>query len=66
VDGRVHMNTVENSWSLVKRGLNGTYANVEPFYLFRYLAERVLRSTCVKGPTSGALRQSLEPLVVVG
>jgi transposase-like protein len=41
VDGRVHTNTIENFWSLVKRGLHGTYISVEPFHLFRYLDERV-------------------------
>jgi transposase-like protein len=41
VDGRVHTNTIENFWSLVKRGLTGTYVSVEPFHLFRYLDERV-------------------------
>jgi transposase-like protein len=30
VDGRVHTNTIENFWSLVKRGLHGTYISVEP------------------------------------
>ena len=41
VDGRVHTNTMENFWSLLKRGLHGTYISVEPFHLFRYLDERV-------------------------
>ncbi|MDX6510774.1 MAG: hypothetical protein QOE36_278 [Gaiellaceae bacterium] len=41
VDGRVHTNGLENFWSLVKRGLNGTYISVQPFHLFRYLDERV-------------------------
>ena len=41
VDGKVHTNTIENFWSLVKRGLNGTYISVEPYHLFRYLDERV-------------------------
>jgi transposase-like protein len=41
VDGKVHTNTIENFWSLVKRSLNGTYISVEPFHLFRYLDERV-------------------------
>jgi transposase-like protein len=41
VDGRVHTNGIENFWSLLKRGLNGTYVSVEPFHLFRYLDERV-------------------------
>ncbi|HEY7403569.1 MAG TPA: transposase [Candidatus Angelobacter sp.] len=33
----------ENFWSLVKRGLKGTYISVEPFHLFRYLDEQVFR-----------------------
>jgi transposase-like protein len=41
VDGRVHTNGIENFWSLLKRGLHGTYVSVEPFHLFRYLDERV-------------------------
>ena len=43
VDGRVHTNGMENFWSLLKRGLNGTYVSVEPFHLFRYLQEQVFR-----------------------
>jgi len=31
------------TWSLVKRGLNGTYISVEPFHLFRYLDEQAFR-----------------------
>lgn len=41
VDGQVHSNGIENFWSLLKRGLHGTYVSVEPFHLFRYLDERV-------------------------
>ena len=41
VDGQVHTNFMENFWSVLKRGLNGTYISVEPFHLFRYLDERV-------------------------
>jgi transposase-like protein len=43
VDGRVHTNGLENFWSLLKRGLNGTYVAVEPFHLFRYVDEQVFR-----------------------
>jgi len=43
VDGRVHTNGLENFWSLLKRGLNGTYVAVEPFHLFRYLDEQAFR-----------------------
>lgn len=41
VDGQVHTNGLENFWSLLKRGLHGTYVSVEPFHLFRYLDERL-------------------------
>jgi len=40
VEGRVHVNGVENFWSLLKRGLHGTYVSVQPWHLFRYLDER--------------------------
>jgi len=43
VDGRVHANGMENFWSLLKRGLHGTYVAVEPFHLFRYVDEQVFR-----------------------
>ena len=43
VRGNVHTNSLENYWSLLKRGLNGTYVSVEPFHLFRYLAEQAFR-----------------------
>jgi transposase-like protein len=41
VEGQVHSNGIENFWSLLKRGLHGTYVSVEPYHLFRYLDERV-------------------------
>jgi hypothetical protein len=34
---------MENFWSLLKRGLKGTYIAVEPFHLFRYVDEQVFR-----------------------
>ena len=40
---RVHTNGMENFWSLLKRGLHGTYVSVEPFHLFRYLDEQSFR-----------------------
>ncbi|MBK5293326.1 MAG: IS1595 family transposase [Acidobacteriia bacterium] len=43
VDGKIHTNGLENFWSLLKRGLKGTYVSVEPFHLFRYLDEQVYR-----------------------
>ena len=41
VRGSAHTNTIENFWSLLKRGLKGTYVSVEPHHLFRYVDERV-------------------------
>ena len=41
--GHVHTNGLENFWSLLKRGIKGTYVNVEPFHLFRYLDEQAFR-----------------------
>jgi hypothetical protein len=43
VRGNVHTNGIENFWSLLKRGLKGTYVSVEPFHLFRYLDEQAFR-----------------------
>jgi transposase-like protein len=41
VNGRVHTNGIENFWSLLKRGLHGTYVSVSPMHLFRFIDERV-------------------------
>jgi hypothetical protein len=43
VDGEIHTNGLENFWSVLKRGLLGTYVSVEPFRLFRYLDEQAFR-----------------------
>ena len=43
VRGEVHTNGIENFWSLLKRGLKGTYVAVEPFHLERYVDEQVFR-----------------------
>jgi hypothetical protein len=43
VDGQIHTNGLENFWSLLKRGIKGTYVSVEPFHLFRCLDEQVFR-----------------------
>ncbi len=49
VEGNVHTNTIENFWSLLKRGLGGTYVAVEPFHLFRYVDEQAFRFNNRKG-----------------
>ncbi len=38
--GRVSTNGIENFWSLLKRGLGGTYVSVDPQHLERYVDER--------------------------
>jgi transposase-like protein len=43
VRGNVHTNGLENFWSLLKRGIKGTYVSVAPFHLFRYLDEEAFR-----------------------
>src|SRR5439155_8385836 len=52
VEGRVHTNTMENFWSLLKRSLHGTYVSVEPFHLFRY-------NTCKDLDDSGRFEQAM-------
>jgi hypothetical protein len=43
VNGNVHCNGVENFWSLLQRGLSGTYVSVEPYHLSAYVDEQVFR-----------------------
>jgi transposase-like protein len=43
VRGEVHTQGIENFWSLLKRGLRGTYVAVEPYHLDRYVTEQVFR-----------------------
>jgi transposase-like protein len=53
VRGEVHTNGLENFWSLLKRGLSGTYVSVEPFHLFRYLDEQAFRYNHRQGLNDG-------------
>jgi transposase-like protein len=53
-DGHVHTNGLENFWSLLKRGLHGTYVSVEPFHLFRYLDEQAFRYNNREDMTDGS------------
>lgn len=50
VRGNVHTNGLENFWSLLKRGLGGTYVSVESFHLFRYVDEQAFRFNNRKKP----------------
>ena len=51
--GAVHTNGMENFWSLLKRGIKGTYVSVEPFHLFRYLDEEAFRYNTRKDNDAG-------------
>jgi transposase-like protein len=55
VDGRVHTNTIENFWSLVKRGLHGTYVSVEPFIFSATLTNKCFVSITAKTLTMRAV-----------
>jgi transposase-like protein len=43
VRGQIHTQGIDNFWSLLKRGLTGTYVCVEPFHLDRYIDEQMFR-----------------------
>ncbi|HEX4039189.1 MAG TPA: IS1595 family transposase [Acidobacteriaceae bacterium] len=53
VRGQVHTQGIENFWSLLKRGLRGTYIAVEPFHLSKYVDEQVFRFNTRIGHTDG-------------
>jgi hypothetical protein len=44
---------LENFWSLLKRGLSGTYVSLEPSHLIRYLDEQTLRYNSRKDMDGG-------------
>jgi transposase-like protein len=66
VDGRVHTNGLENFWSLLKRGINGTYVSVEPFHLFRYLDEQTFRYNNRQKPMNDGDRFTLALSQIAG
>jgi len=62
VDGQIHTNGIENFWSLLKRGLKGTYVSVEPFHLFRYLDEQTFRFNERKGKDADRFVQTVKQI----
>jgi len=63
VDGQIHTNGIENFWSLLKRGIKGTYVSVEPFHLFRYLDEQTFRFNSRRGNDSERFQRATEQIV---
>jgi hypothetical protein len=63
VDGRVHTNSLENFWSLLKRGIAGTYVSVEPFHLFRYLDEQTYRFNNRRGNDASRFSRAVSQIV---
>lgn len=59
VDGLIHTNGVENFWSLLKRGLHGTYVAVAPYHLERYVQEQVFRFNKRKGSDATRFYEAL-------
>lgn len=62
VKGNIHTNSIENYWSLLKRGIKGTYVSVEPFHLFRYLDEQSFRFNSQKGNDQGRFMLALSQI----
>ena len=63
VNGRVHVNGLENFWCLLKRALKGTYVSVAPFHLERYLDEQTFRYNRRKTDDGGRFREVLASVV---
>lgn len=63
VRGKVHTNGLENFWSLLKRGLKGTYVSVEPLHLFRYFDEQAFRFNERKDGDAGRFVKALRSIV---
>ncbi len=43
VRGDIHTNTIENFWSVFKRGIKGTHIHISPFHLDRYIDDQAFR-----------------------
>ena len=63
VRGNVHTNSIENFWSILKRGIKGTYVSVEPFHLSRYLDEQSFRFNTRKDNDQGRFMAAMSSIV---
>ncbi|QIN82738.1 IS1595 family transposase [Rubrobacter tropicus] len=59
VRGNIHTNKTENFWSLLKRTLKGTYVQVEPEHLSRYLDEQTFRFNNREGKDADRFAKAL-------
>ena len=50
VRGRVHTNSIENMWAMLKRSIRGTHIHVSPKHLDKYLGEFEFRFNLRKSP----------------
>lgn len=60
VEGQVHTNTIENFWSVLKRGLYGVYHQVSDKHISRYLDEYAARFNNRSLTSSERFNQFLE------
>jgi transposase-like protein len=59
VKGDVHTNTMENFWSCFKRSIKGTYIQVAPFHIDRYLDEQAFRYNYRKLDDAGRFEMAM-------
>jgi transposase-like protein len=64
--GHVHTNGLENFWCLLKRTIKGTYVNVEPFHLFRYLDEQAFRFNERENTDGGRFLKAIHGIIGKG
>lgn len=63
VVGDIHVNGVENFWSLFKRCLKGTYVSVAPYHLDRYVSEEQFRFNARGTNDGGRFARVMEQVV---
>ena len=60
VNGRIHTDGSENSWSRLKREIVETYVSVEPFHLSRYFDDQSCRDNSTIGTIGMSARTRFE------
>ena len=62
VRGHIHTNTLEGFWNLFKRSVKGTYTQIAPFHIDRYLDEQVFRYNNRKTSDFGRFEQAVSQM----